>query len=432
MRSHRQSIAFLLVLWTSLSAAALVVAESERHPRTMVIDHAAGCWFELPRAKRDHGCLALGKSETVILKPGDEVAIRVANANPFFFKYKLGDNQTIEGTDLATLKEFTKNLGPIVDLISKTLKGSDDKVNALAKDSTNFSAAATSFAFRSSLPGLNDDWLRKVAKRLAAMRSLADLTPAWVERTLNPRDVEGVQSDVRLNADAWQDVRDLGDDLSSLQKLLIELNRLTAAGELVKLDAESQALVTKFLLLHGQLAEATRTRASLLEFKETVARLTACTGDTYEHCATLFLGSISQPDSKSDLAIQATDTPTPKEKSRFIGEISLRFRPYNPFKYSVGPSVVYVFAKGIGQKDVGTRAAVMLSITPRQWDFGTFSPSVQLGVTPDKDQLGLYAGLEFRLGAGLSLGGGGTRQQIKTGDESTYKWGAYMHLSYAK
>ena len=136
--------------------------------------------------------------------------------------------------------------------------------------------------------------------------------------------------------------------------------------------------------------------------------------------------------------------------------------PYTPAILRLAPAAVFVFpgAKRYAATPSGSAftidktrddvtaydVAAMLMITPRAWNEPTVGGSFQIGVTPAKDRIGLYAGLGLNLWDKVSVGGGFAYRQddrlahglhedqsIATADalktERRFAPGFYLHIT---
>jgi hypothetical protein len=149
--------------------------------------------------------------------------------------------------------------------------------------------------------------------------------------------------------------------------------------------------------------------------------------------------------------------------ARKTGDVAIPLRAYSPVALSFGPAMVYSFVKApsfsaekqadgkfkITEKEGKNRAqniSAMLNITPRAWRDATFGGSFQVGISPVKDQMGIFAGVQLRVANLVTLGGGygfqqvprlsreqsvgailDTAEALKT--DTHYKGGAYVSLT---
>jgi len=131
--------------------------------------------------------------------------------------------------------------------------------------------------------------------------------------------------------------------------------------------------------------------------------------------------AISAADGQQDLAAKS---------GRLLGTFKIPVRAYYPAHYSVAPAAIYSFVKApqftavkrttdakfdIVQTDEKPRAltvGAMFSITPRWCSEPTFGCAFQIGVSPVKDQIGLFGGTQIRLTDVLAIGFGYAYQQV--------------------
>jgi len=129
------------------------------------------------------------------------------------------------------------------------------------------------------------------------------------------------------------------------------------------------------------------------------------------------------PNAKYSAIATATD--------RVTGDLRFPIVPHYPAVLELGAAAVYSFIDApefspekqpdgtfkIARKDsdyVGLNAAAMLTITPRPWAESPIRGAFQVGVSPIKDKIGLFGGVQLRLVNIASLGLGYVYQQVKS------------------
>ena len=114
------------------------------------------------------------------------------------------------------------------------------------------------------------------------------------------------------------------------------------------------------------------------------------------------------------------------------GEYEFVARPFSPVSLQLGPAMIYTFTKrpkydteatadgkfrivrtDEGNNLSGQNLAAMLTLTPSSFVNPIFEPNIQVGIAPDKDNAGIFAGLGFVLYRNVYLGGGVAYQQIE-------------------
>jgi hypothetical protein len=150
-----------------------------------------------------------------------------------------------------------------------------------------------------------------------------------------------------------------------------------------------------------------------------------------------------------------------KQSRRAVGDVAFPMKPYYAVHLSMSPALVYSFVKApqfTTRKNAdgtyqivenksdyrGTNVSAMLTLTPRGWA-EAIGGAFQIGVSPVKDQIGFFGGVQLRLADLIRLGTGLAYQQVprlsqglnvatpiaspdalKT--ESHFKGGAYLSL----
>jgi hypothetical protein len=115
-------------------------------------------------------------------------------------------------------------------------------------------------------------------------------------------------------------------------------------------------------------------------------------------------------------------------RASMSGRYDFALKAYSPVALGFGPAFVvrflrnptFVAAKSgdrlviqsTSDQAAGYNVAAMLTMTPRAWREPTFGGQFQLGVSPAKDQLGIYAGAGITVQSVFTIGGGFAWQQV--------------------
>jgi len=379
------------------------------------------------------------------------VPLCIADPNPVFFKYSKGKTTVTPNPNWAAALAFAKTIAPAAGGIEIGLRLQRTRLD---------DAADTLKKYAEQLPGI-------------AAKTLNDGTVSSAQSDVNLWDLDAIASNLAdpfapsiVAEDKIDTKRDLTPDViddfnqkkskntapqqpttADLVKRVNELEQQlrTAAGDALQHQHEEQKRVD----------EASKTLKTLREFK------TAVLGVNVPICLE---GESISPENDATIHIIIEPVPPPpgiQAPPRKSGDIKIPTRAYSPVDLGFGAGAVYSFVKApsftaekqddgkfkIVEKKGENRAqniAAMLTITPRPWRNPTFGGAFQLGISPVKDQIGIFGGVQLRIAKFATIGGGYGYQQVprldgqQAGDilekadalktSSHYKGGAYVSL----
>ena len=116
------------------------------------------------------------------------------------------------------------------------------------------------------------------------------------------------------------------------------------------------------------------------------------------------------------------------KRTAMSGRYEFELKAYSPVALGFGPAFIVRFLRNPtftaaksgdhlviqskSEQATGYNVAAMLTMTPRAWREPTFGGQFQLGVSPEKDKLGLYAGAGISVQNVLTFGAGIVWQQV--------------------
>jgi hypothetical protein len=331
------------------------------------------------------------------------VAIYVQDPNPVFFKYTKGKTTFVTNADYAAALAFAKAIAPGVAGISTA---SAERVGGQAP----------------SYKGA-----------LAAIKEYAEQMPAIARQTLDVRDLPAARAAV----DAW--------DLDSIRQGLAAPDTDDTDDGTSTQGTDIDSLNKRIDLLRTKLANARETEAKhqqqLDEANKTLETLQTF-HDAVRAVNTPIRFDPETVDLQQNPTIHLTIDRLPQlgtidTAPRKTGDVAVPLQAYSPVHLSFGPAMVYSFVKApsfttekqddgkfkIVEQPGENRAqniSAMLNITPRGWSDATFGGSFQLGISPVKDQMGIFGGVQVRISRLATIGGGYGFQQVPRLDKSQH------------
>ncbi len=378
------------------------------------------------------------------------VPIYVADPNPVFFKYSKGKTLLTPNPNWAAALAFAKAIAPAQGVLESGLDTRTRLEAALAKlkmHAVEMPTIAENTLRSTSVPTAKDSvnaWdLDAIGEALedpsAATESAAGNSQGLLPNTTGNQFNSGT---LGMSTTDTSKEQEPAKKAPTNEELLQRINDLE--NKLASQKAQQE-----------QLDDAKKTLQTLREFKKAVLDVDV---------EIPLEGESISPENDATIVIVVDPVPPvpgTQAPARKTGEIKIPTRAYSPVDLGFGAGMVYSFVKApsfsaekqddgkfkIVEKAGENRAqniSAMLTITPRAWRNPLFGGSFQLGVSPVKDQVGIFGGVQLRIAKYAAIGGGYGYQQVprlngqNAGDildtaealktSNHYKGGAYVSL----
>lgn len=419
----------------------------------------------------------LGEQIPIELETDEKVIVTIADPNPFLYEYSWQSGEPFASENFKSLKPVIQALETFNGLIGATIRGLDK--NDAGKDVNLTMALLNS---RESAVLLMDDQNKEANKsRVAAAREeileaktvkqLQDIGEKIEELVQCLQALPGMIGELDSGTQSTSQLRgrlsgvqgkqdSVAKELAELDKAIIEARKaIFAGGE----GADSLSAILSMLVgesfVRANAPTVEKGFATLADFQKGLDKADKIARE--DRAEITYNTEMVQPGRFEIKAIE--DPPKGVKPTRRIGVTNFQFKPYSSFVLGLGAGAVYSFverpkfeakAKGDGfeiiEKDsddyVGFNLAALLTITPHRWYKSDFHPLFELGVKPDTDNLGLYAGVAVAYGKNFGLGVGVAFEQVdeladglKVGQALTaanelkldkkFRSGVYLHLT---
>ena len=406
--------------------------EKTKKVSKIVIDHLENSIIYQNRKGRTE-VSDLESNQEFTIRKNEEVAIWV-NPNPLLYNYTWKGETRTKTDNFKAASEFAKALEAILALmgtpdpisdLSGILKGTviSDKKNKIANilDETLKNSYISQ-----NIKGVSVKiFLEHLGDRIRSIKNNFEEMEELIKDTRTKKGVEKVKSKV----EAWNVLtlkKEMVSDFEEMNKVLSEFSEKawcdnkSNGSPVNKLEWNQLRAI---ILIHSYLIQESNIQKmldTLISFDKTVRSINQ----------PIYLGTIYYSSSEK---ITATISITNKHDNRNSnikeGDFSFIFEPYNRLKLELKPAFVYSFVRKVeytteetigGFKIIkkdndkeyhGLNVAAMLLVTPKFLD--NISVYSEIGVSPIKDKIGLYAGLGIKFQKVFSFGGGLTLQQIE-------------------
>lgn len=399
------------------------------------------------------------------------VPIFIADPNPVFYKYSKGKTTTVPNPNWAAALAFAKaipaaqgvlEIGDIPGAQQKKtrLEAAIDQLKGYAKQMPQTASdtleAGTLVTAKHAVDKWDLDGIAATLNDSAALTEIAQVSSSGTtNQGLIPETINnGLNEGTTKKDGETQKKKEPTPTTEQLLKRIDDLEKAVtdAAANAVKLQREQQKRLDDG---KKTLDEAKKTLQTLRDFKKAVLAVDVeieLEGESISPQTNATLHIMIEP------VPPVPDTQAPARKT---GDVKIPTCPYSPVDLGFGAGMVYSFVKApsftaekqddgkfkIVEKEGKNRAqnvSAMLTITPRAWRNPLFGGAFQLGISPVKDQVGIFGGVQLRIAKYATIGAGYGYQQVPRLDGQTagdilekqdalktsnhYKGGAYVSL----
>lgn len=415
---------FNLAAFVALALFAVPVSAQQVGNRVvnLKIDFAAGTfWLTdvdgtiITKQDRKQGG-SLDAVRDIFLDRGNVAKIYVARANPLLYRYAAKKGDPVDTADLKAASQMLNVIKTLVQSLGGGAAAGDGPGRPVSTD------PAVAAAFKNHDFATAQDWtrfLRALNVDVEQLFGKADQIPAFfddakTDQTTVKAKVCGSDSRCTWDVDALQ--KRIAGSFKRLKALRNELLTVALNGG-VK-DAPLYAAVDMVL---SQEPDAMKALAAASSFVAAVAKI-----DTD---ILLDQGATYSPVKDLPIDVTRTTVTIDGKETKDLVKYTFTFRPYASITYGFGTALVYSFVRDrsytgvmkdgqlvisekVSDEFVGRKIAGVFTLSPTRWVDTPWTPSVELGVNPEKGKMGIFLGVGFKVAGLFHVGAGYSAIQI--------------------
>lgn len=436
------------ITWVFLTLGFLPVVEAAQpasNTWVLTIYHQRG-EYELRSEGADERKFVrgLGEQIPIELNTDEKVIVKIADPNPFLYSYSWNRGAATPTANFEAISKLSDALGGFIKALGSFNKALEtrDKLASLVDRSDDEASLLQRFT-----ANLAEAIGEPAPDSFSARGRTAKVAALLFEET-SREDLEKLQGDLELLATCVKALPNLvlsldrgSETTASLRTSLevAQVKRKSTSEQLDKLEESIDADLATWIVSgtepRGILLNDLFVRRHRPAVEKAFEQLEAF-GKSLDQADKLAVGKLDEVSYDGERALPAKLTITVVDEppggirpTRSTNELNFVFKPYSSFVLGIGAAAMYSFVERpkfeatakddafeiVEKKSddyVGFNLAALLTITPRRWYKSDFHPLFEIGVKPDTDDLGLYAGVAVAYGKNFGMGVGVAFEQV--------------------